>query len=69
MIEMDGDSHASQLDYDQVRTGWLANKGFLVIRTTDHYSPIKNLYTVVERQISPARRVVVGKTGWLGESG
>ena len=35
VLEVDGDSHAEQLDYDQRRTAWLAREGFRVVRVTN----------------------------------
>ncbi len=33
------------------------------------YFSTENLWTVVERNVWPGLRVVVGNAGWLGESG
>ena len=35
MIEIDGDSHALQEEYDRARTEWLEDRGFKVIRFTN----------------------------------
>jgi len=35
VIEVDGDSHAAQEDYDQARTDWLNDRGYTVIRFTN----------------------------------
>ena len=35
VIEIDGDSHAEQVEYDQERTAWLGDRGFKVIRFTN----------------------------------
>ena len=32
VIEIDGDSHAEQVEYDQARTAWLSEQGYRVIR-------------------------------------
>ena len=32
MVEIDGDVHAGQEEYDQVRTDWLEERGYRVIR-------------------------------------
>ncbi len=32
VIEIDGDSHADQVEYDQARTHWLNEEGYRVIR-------------------------------------
>jgi very-short-patch-repair endonuclease len=34
-IEIDGDSHAEQVEYDQARTAWLNERGYAVIRFTN----------------------------------
>lgn len=36
VIEIDGDSHAGQAEYDQARTDWLQAQGYRVIRFTNH---------------------------------
>lgn len=35
VIEVDGDSHAGQVEYDQARTDWLKSQGYHVIRFTN----------------------------------
>ncbi len=35
VIEIDGDSHAEQIEYDQARTEWLNDLGYQVIRFTN----------------------------------
>ncbi len=35
IIELDGDSHADQVEYDAVRTDWLQREGYKVIRFTN----------------------------------
>ena len=35
-VEVDGDTHAHQLEYDGRRTAWLNNGGFQVVRFTNH---------------------------------
>lgn len=35
VIEIDGDSHAEQVEYDLERTAWLENQGYRVIRYTN----------------------------------
>ena len=35
IVEVDGDSHASQQAYDQRRTDWLAGEGFRLVRVTN----------------------------------
>ncbi|SBV33702.1 conserved hypothetical protein [uncultured Sphingopyxis sp.] len=36
VIEVDGDSHAAQIDYDARRTQFLAEEGYRVLRFTNH---------------------------------
>jgi very-short-patch-repair endonuclease len=35
LVEIDGDSHAEQVKYDQARTEWLEDSGYQVIRFTN----------------------------------
>ncbi|MBE2235569.1 MAG: endonuclease domain-containing protein [Anaerolinea sp.] len=35
VIEADGDSHATQVEYDQARTEWLNDRGYTVVRFTN----------------------------------
>ena len=35
VIEVDGDSHVTQVEYDQARTAWLSDRGCAVIRFTN----------------------------------
>lgn len=35
VLEVDGDSHATQAEYDQARTEWLNDRGYTVIRFTN----------------------------------
>ncbi len=32
VVEVDGDSHADQVEYDQARTEWLNEQGYIVVR-------------------------------------
>jgi very-short-patch-repair endonuclease len=45
-IEVDGDSHAHQQDYDEQRTAWLSSEGFRVIRFSND-EVMRNLDGVV----------------------
>ena len=36
IVEVDGDSHVVQPEYDQARTGWLEDTGHTVVRFTNH---------------------------------
>lgn len=46
-IEVDGDSHASQVDYDTTRTSFLEAQGFKVLRFTNH-EVAQNLEAVLQ---------------------
>ena len=35
VVEVDGDSHVTQVEYDQARTEWLNNRGYIVVRFTN----------------------------------
>ena len=35
VVEVGGDTHASQIDYDHVRTAWLMREGFRVVRVAN----------------------------------
>ena len=35
VVEVDGDSHATQIEYDQARTEWLNDHGYTVVRFTN----------------------------------
>jgi very-short-patch-repair endonuclease len=35
IVELDGRSHDAQLDYDALRTGWLQEQGYRVVRFTN----------------------------------
>jgi very-short-patch-repair endonuclease len=47
IIEVDGDSHAEQVEYDNQRTVWLESQGCRVIRFTN-FDVLENLSSVVE---------------------
>lgn len=47
VIEIDGDSHAEQVEYDQMRTNRLESQGYRVIRFTN-IDVLKNLDTVLK---------------------
>lgn len=48
VVEIDGDSHASQAEYDAQRTAWLeAHKGYRVVRFTNR-EVMHNLADVLE---------------------
>ena len=35
IVEVDGDTHADQIVYDQRRTNWLTSEGFRLVRVTN----------------------------------
>ena len=35
VVEVDGDSHVSQIEYDEARTEWLNDRGYNVVRFTN----------------------------------
>jgi very-short-patch-repair endonuclease len=47
IVEVDGDTHADQIDYDERRTKWLAREGFRVFRVTNS-DVMNNLDGVLE---------------------
>ena len=47
VIEIDGDSHAGQVEYDQARTAWLESQGYRVVRYTNR-DVKENFAAVVE---------------------
>jgi len=53
VIELDGDSHASQVDYDATRTRFLENEGYAVIRFTnrDVMSNMEGVLHVIASEI------------------
>jgi very-short-patch-repair endonuclease len=51
VVEVDGDSHVVQAEYDRARTDWLVDKGHTVVRFTNHEvheAPEAVLETIVE---------------------
>lgn len=53
VIELDGDSHAAQVDYDATRTRFLENQGYAVIRFTnlDVMSNMEGVLHVIASEI------------------
>jgi adenine-specific DNA-methyltransferase len=47
VVELDGDTHASQEPYDLQRTQWMESQGFRVMRFTN-FDVLENLDAVVE---------------------
>ena len=47
VIEIDGDTHADQVEYDQARTEWIESQGYRVIRFTNR-EVRENISVVVE---------------------
>jgi very-short-patch-repair endonuclease len=60
VVEVDGDTHASQQGYDCQRTAFLESKGYRVLRFTNHEvgTNLEGVLTVIaealERPLSPA---------------
>ncbi len=54
VIEVDGDSHSSQIDYDTERTAYLQTQGYRVIRfsNTDIMGNIEGVLSVVQTMIA-----------------
>jgi very-short-patch-repair endonuclease len=50
VIEVDGDSHAEQIEYDQARTEYLNVRGYTVIRFTNR--EVFNQFEAVVQQIA-----------------
>lgn len=48
VVEVDGDSHAREVDYDRRRTRWLEGEGYTVLRFTNR-EVVHQLDAVVER--------------------
>ncbi len=53
VIELDGDTHGHQLDYDQSRTAFLESQGFRVLRFTNNEARdnIEGVLTVIVQQL------------------
>jgi adenine-specific DNA-methyltransferase len=47
VVEVDGDTHAAQIDYDRRRTDWLAREGFRVVRVANE-DVMQNIDGVLE---------------------
>jgi len=47
VIEIDGDTHAEQVEYDQARTSWLSEQGYHVIRFSNR-EVVQHLDEVIE---------------------
>ena len=54
IIELDGDSHADQVEYDRDRTKWLQDRGYHVIRFTNRQVH-QNLEGVAENVLEECR--------------
>ena len=57
VIEIDGDSHAEQLEYDQARTDWLGKLGYRVIRFSNR-DVVRHLEGVVEVILEECQRLI-----------
>jgi very-short-patch-repair endonuclease len=53
VIEVDGDTHGHQLDYDQARTAFLESQGFRVLRFTNSElrDNLEGVLTVIVEQL------------------
>jgi very-short-patch-repair endonuclease len=54
VVEIDGDSHAEQVEYDANRTAWLAEQGYRVLRFTNR--DIHRQFAAVAEEILAACR-------------
>lgn len=58
VVEVDGDIHAMQQEYDAARTGWLEERGYRVIRFTNNEvfheldAVLERILAVCEEQLS-----------------
>ncbi len=57
VIEVDGDSHAEQIEYDQARTDYLNERGYTVIRFTNR-EVFDQLEAVVQRIADECQRLI-----------
>ena len=57
VIEIDGDSHVQQIEYDEARTRWLSNAGYRVVRFTnqDVYSNLDAVLEAILRECQQGR--------------
>jgi very-short-patch-repair endonuclease len=56
-IEVDGDSHADQIEYDQARTAYLNERGYTVIRFTNR-EVWQQFDAVLQRIADECRRLI-----------
>jgi very-short-patch-repair endonuclease len=56
-IEIDGDSHADQIEYDQARTAYLNERGYTVIRFTNR-EVWQQFDAVLQRIADECRRLI-----------
>ena len=57
VIEVDGDSHAEQIEYDLARTDYLNERGYAVIRFTNR-EVFNQLEAVVQRIADECQRLI-----------
>jgi very-short-patch-repair endonuclease len=57
VIELDGDTHANQMEYDEVRTEWLQKYGWKVLRfpNRDVEKNIEGVLKVIAETLTPSR--------------
>ncbi len=56
VIEIDGDTHAEQVEYDQARTGWLNEQGYHVIRFSNR-DVVRHLEGAIEVILEECQRL------------
>ncbi len=57
VIEIDGDTHANQVEYDEARTEWLAKYGWRVLRFTnrDIEKNLEGVLKVIADELTPSQ--------------
>ncbi|HEX4695657.1 endonuclease domain-containing protein [Sphingomonas sp.] len=65
-IEVDGDSHAHQQDYDEQRTAWLSSEGFRMVRFSND-DVMRNLEGVVFT-VQQSLTLPLGRAEWAPPS-
>lgn len=61
-VEIDGDSHAEQAEYDAARTAWLVEQGYAVIRFTNQ-EVHRHIEAVLEAILTACQRQSVRVAG------
>jgi very-short-patch-repair endonuclease len=68
VIEIDGDSHTEQVEYNQARTEWLNDRGCHVIRFTNR-DVFQRLGAVLEAILQECHKLVLDQTSPSGGGG